>query len=369
MASPWSTAPDPAQEALAIALALRETLEQEGRTAALVTPDRNLARRVAAELGRWKIAIDNSAGRPLAHTSAGAFLCLLAEAAEAGFAPVPLLALLKHPFASLGEDPAAFRARARALDRWPCAARGPIPGWTASPRRSITRSAEARDTDTRESCSRPWQRGGRTSPPILAPLEQAFARRETATGRSDRHPSRMLPSAWSVPTARIARSGATRMAKPRRNSSTSSESGARDLPPFEPRSYPALLRTLAMKVPVRAALRPPSAPRHPGPAGSAAAEFRSHHPGRTERRHLAARRAADPWFSRPMRETLGLEQPERGIGLAAHDFASWRRAARAAHPRRQGGRRAHHRLALAAAADAIDRRSGAGPSPPASYAR
>ena len=30
---------------------------------------------------------------------------------------------------------------------------------------------------------------------------------------------------------------------------------------------------------------------------------------------------ADPWFSRPMRETLGLEQPERGIGLAAHDFA------------------------------------------------
>ncbi len=30
---------------------------------------------------------------------------------------------------------------------------------------------------------------------------------------------------------------------------------------------------------------------------------------------------ADPWFSRPMRETLGLEQPERAIGLAAHDFA------------------------------------------------
>jgi ATP-dependent helicase/nuclease subunit B len=29
----------------------------------------------------------------------------------------------------------------------------------------------------------------------------------------------------------------------------------------------------------------------------------------------------DPWFSRPMRKTLGLEQPERGIGLSAHDFA------------------------------------------------
>ncbi|HWM62111.1 MAG TPA: hypothetical protein VNN98_08155, partial [Rhizomicrobium sp.] len=74
-------AADPAQEALGIALALREALELPGRTAALVTPDRNLARRVAAEMARWGIAIDDSAGRPLAHTAAGSFLCLLAEAA------------------------------------------------------------------------------------------------------------------------------------------------------------------------------------------------------------------------------------------------------------------------------------------------
>ncbi len=31
---------------------------------------------------------------------------------------------------------------------------------------------------------------------------------------------------------------------------------------------------------------------------------------------------ADPWFSRPMRKALGLEQPERAIGQAAHDFAT-----------------------------------------------
>ncbi len=49
-------ATDPAEEALVIALALRETLEHDGRTAALVTPDRSLARRVAAELSRWEIA-------------------------------------------------------------------------------------------------------------------------------------------------------------------------------------------------------------------------------------------------------------------------------------------------------------------------
>ena len=43
-------AANPREEALAIAVALREALETRGRTAALVTPDRGLARRVAAEL-------------------------------------------------------------------------------------------------------------------------------------------------------------------------------------------------------------------------------------------------------------------------------------------------------------------------------
>ena len=113
------------EEALVIALALRQTLETEGRTAALVTPDRNLARRVAAELTRWDIAIDDSAGRPLAHTSAGAFLCWWPKRRKRGFAPVPLLALLKHPFATLGEDPAPFRAQARLLDKY--VLRGPRP--------------------------------------------------------------------------------------------------------------------------------------------------------------------------------------------------------------------------------------------------
>ena len=43
--------PDPASEAQAIALAMREALETPGRTAALVTPDRLLAQRVSALLG------------------------------------------------------------------------------------------------------------------------------------------------------------------------------------------------------------------------------------------------------------------------------------------------------------------------------
>jgi ATP-dependent helicase/nuclease subunit B len=73
------SAPDAQAEAVAAALALREALEKPGARAALVTPDRDLARRVSAELARHGITADDSAGEPLAETPAGAFLRLLAR--------------------------------------------------------------------------------------------------------------------------------------------------------------------------------------------------------------------------------------------------------------------------------------------------
>src|ERR1700704_5383339 len=75
-------------------------LETPAATAALVTPDRELARRVAAELRRWDIDIDDSAGLPLNHTPPGVFLRLVLDLAESALAPVPLLAALKHPLAA-----------------------------------------------------------------------------------------------------------------------------------------------------------------------------------------------------------------------------------------------------------------------------
>ncbi len=54
-------------EALAIAVALREAVE-EGKTSALVTPDRALARRVKAALDRWGIAAEDTGGERLADT-------------------------------------------------------------------------------------------------------------------------------------------------------------------------------------------------------------------------------------------------------------------------------------------------------------
>src|SRR5262244_2477895 len=101
------------EEALAIAISLREALETPHKTAALITPDRALARRVLAALERWTLAVDDSGGDALADTPAGRFARLAAEAALGGLSPVALLALIKHPLARL--DAAAEGAHARAI--------------------------------------------------------------------------------------------------------------------------------------------------------------------------------------------------------------------------------------------------------------
>ena len=104
---------------------LRETLEQPGARAALVTPDRQLAQRVTAELLRFGVVADDSAGEKLAETPPALFLRLLAETAAENLRPVKLLALLKHPLAAAGLGPSACRDAARSLEV--ACLRGPAP--------------------------------------------------------------------------------------------------------------------------------------------------------------------------------------------------------------------------------------------------
>ena len=85
-----------AEEAQVVALALREALQRPGIRAALITPDPLIARRVAAHCRRWGIAIDSSAGTPLALTQPGSLALALTEAMAEAFAPARLLAVLKH---------------------------------------------------------------------------------------------------------------------------------------------------------------------------------------------------------------------------------------------------------------------------------
>ncbi|MES2256200.1 MAG: double-strand break repair protein AddB [Pseudomonadota bacterium] len=313
------TAADPAQEALVIALALRETLEQEGRTAALITPDRTLARRVAAELGRWQIAIDDSAGRPLAHTSAGAFLCLLAEAAETQFAPVPLLALLKHPFATIGGDPASFRDHARMLDR--LALRGPrADAGLAGIAKAIAGAiAQTRNPGDAKACTALAGWWANVSA-ILSPLEAAFAKSEISLEdllavHLEAAERLSCAEAQDCPVWRDADGEAASLFF------QAFRDGATGLPPLEPRAYPSLLHALTMKTPVRPRFNRHRAIAILGPLEARLQNFDLTILGGLNESTWPQTAPADPWFSRPMRETLGLEQPERVIGLAAHDFA------------------------------------------------
>ncbi|MDQ0318244.1 ATP-dependent helicase/nuclease subunit B [Pararhizobium capsulatum DSM 1112] len=106
------------EEATAIAIALRLALEDdEDSQAALITPDRDLARRVAAELLRFGIEADDSAGTPLSATAPGSVTRLLLEATLRPGDPVAVAALLKHPLTRFGLPVATVRQATSVLER------------------------------------------------------------------------------------------------------------------------------------------------------------------------------------------------------------------------------------------------------------
>ncbi|MDR2858409.1 MAG: double-strand break repair protein AddB [Novosphingobium sp.] len=130
----------PGEEAQAIAILIREALETPERRVALITPDRGLAARVVAQLKRWGIEADDTAGQPLPQTAAGRLLLLLAEVLAENAAPVPLLALLTHPLVAAATDRPAWLEAARSLDLH---LRGPRPGPGLAPLRAIAAQAHA----------------------------------------------------------------------------------------------------------------------------------------------------------------------------------------------------------------------------------
>ncbi len=152
----------PAEEALLIALAMRQVVEQPGRTAALVTPDRALAARVAVQLKRFGITVDDSAGEPLGATGPGSLLLALAVAAGEGFAPVPLLALLQHPLVKAGDARLDWLNAVRTLDKEALRGIRPARGLQGVARRLRTRQRVPGDL-------KDWWAD--EVGPLLAPLE------------------------------------------------------------------------------------------------------------------------------------------------------------------------------------------------------
>jgi len=103
-------------EALAVALILRQVLEEKGKRAMLVTTSRDLAKRVSVQMLRWDVKLDDSAGQKLTDTEEGVFLSLLADAA-ASPDDSKMLALLKHPLAAAKMNMVDFKLYVRKWEK------------------------------------------------------------------------------------------------------------------------------------------------------------------------------------------------------------------------------------------------------------
>ncbi|MEM8725513.1 MAG: PD-(D/E)XK nuclease family protein [Pseudomonadota bacterium] len=130
------------EEAQAIALLVREALEEPEKRIAVISADRNLARRVTQHLSRWNIAADDTAGRPLSLTPAGRFFALLAELASGAMTPTWIVSALAHPLVRAGEERREWLRNLRAFERH---LRGPSPAPGFAPLRAVAAKAEIAD--------------------------------------------------------------------------------------------------------------------------------------------------------------------------------------------------------------------------------
>ena len=337
-------APTADHEAEVVALILRQTIETPGATAALVSPDRLLARRVVNRLETMGVAVDDSAGRPLAKTPPGAFLNLVIDAWATEFAPVPLMALLKHPLLRLSMSVRDVRRAARALEL--LAFRGLYLG------RGLDGVMAALDTADQDAAE--GKRGRRAARRIrdedraavralAANLAAAYAPLYNVTCDADGAASLID---WATAHAHVSETlaaldqpekpaAASDVSVPETSPLWQADAGvaaqqffselldaASAAPSVPAADYPELYRGLTAGISVR-----PRVPAHPRISIWGPLEARLQQPdvvilgGLNDGVWPAA---ADPgaWLNRPMRAALGLPSPEEKTGQAAHDFTS-----------------------------------------------
>jgi ATP-dependent helicase/nuclease subunit B len=290
--------PDPASEAQAIALALREALETPGKTAALVTPDRHLAARVSALLARWGIEADDSAGKPLSATPAGTLLLAIAGAAAEELAPVALLALLKHPLVGgEGEERATWLEAVRELD---LRLRGPRP------------PAGLAGLEQRFGSLVQWSRVRPRVEAIDGLLSTPVSMASFAKVLTNAAQKLAGDSAWRGPAGRMA---AEMLADLQVSEAAEGLSVSAD------DALPLLRQLLDAR-----AVRPPYGG-HPRIFIWGLLEARLQRAdllvlGGLNEGVWPSAPAPDPWLPPKVRATLGMPTLEFRIGLAAHDFAS-----------------------------------------------
>ena len=304
-------AADAREQALAIAIVLREALHQE-KTTALVTPDRALARRVCAELTRWNIEIDDSAGLPLADSEAGRLARLIAMAAEEKAAPSTILAFLNHPYMRgifAHADLALFELACLRGAR-PAGGVGALPATIA-----LRRQEKYHGSDRRSSFeAAEWDRAANIAQRLsdmLAPLTKLA---------QDEHGFTQFSQAMHAILLVILIENEKDDSAEILNAIEALGDAGDNAPVMTlgdyAESFPATIREYT--------LRP-----------SRAENTRLRILGPLEARMISADRIVlgglcegvwppeahtDSWLNRPMRKELGLDLPERRVGLSAHDF-------------------------------------------------
>ena len=374
-ASPSSKRAGAEDEAEAIALILREAAETPGRTAALVTPDRALARRVAARLEAWGIA-RRGLGRPAvrARPSPARSSISSSRPRRQSFEPIALMALLKHPLCRAGAaarcdvaparrtlELAAFRDALlrRGLDGVDAALSAPRTtcGRRASP---AVRPPSGRGLAGRaRPAAAPRQQRSRRWRALFAPRGQRAVHdlaRSPRRSRRGARPSRPSDDDGAALAGRGRRGG--------RHSSLPASSTARlPAPAHAGGRLCRLLSQPCRREDVRPRARRASAHLDLGAVrGAPAADRRGRSWARSTRAPGRRPPTPGPGSTGPCAQALGLPAPEERIGDAAHDLrlAAWR-APRLPHPRRQDRRRADGAVALAVAAAGAARPASAMP--------
>lgn len=330
-------AANPQEEAETIALIMREAAEHADKSAALVTPDRLLARRVAIRLEAWGIRVDDSAGRPFAKTVPGAFLELVIDAIARDFSPVPTMALLKHPLARFGMSAREVRFAARALEL--AAFRttyigGGIDGIVAALNRAKDEidARERRDMAAQRLWGEDWDRAHE----LLERLAEAYAPLLEVYADNTERPLSDL-AARHVKVAELA----SRLTDEEIEAGAEAElysgeagdaaSGffthllacADASPDITANDYPDLYRGLIATLPPVI----PRVPKHPrlsiwGPMESQLLSADVVILGSLNETTWPDATDPGPWLNRPMRIEMGLPSPEEETGREARDFTA-----------------------------------------------
>jgi ATP-dependent helicase/nuclease subunit B len=309
-------ASDDREEALALALLMREALEAPGKTASLITPDRGLASRVRAELARWSIEVDDSGGDALLATAEGALAALTLVAACETRPGVALLALLSHALCRLGRDEQDGARLTRLVDL--AVLRTPFPDDVSADRVVEFARTAALGRDAHPAARRVSPEDWQAMAALLGDVEVALA------------PLRAL--ARQAPLSAFARAHLAALQALSAGVATFSPAveTLQELLDELARGASALsidlegYRTLFEEIAAEAIVRGPTHS-HPRLKILGLLEARLLHTdlvllGGLDETVWPPQTSAHAFLNRPMRAELGLSSPERRIGQTAHDF-------------------------------------------------